>query len=81
MSKKRTCCIGWTKGLQRMKAEVLRLAPSIGPEQAGGLMNIVTAQHRARVAAIRARNAETRRRQSEESRQHNWRRFEDYCYA
>lgn len=63
MAKKRTCCIGWTKGLQRMKAHVLNLAPSIGPDQAVGLMNIVTAQHRGRVAAIKARNAETRHRQ------------------
>lgn len=70
MAKKRTCCIGWTKGLQRMKAEVLRLAPSIGPKQAGGLMNIVTAQHRARVAAIQARNAETKHRQLKERYDH-----------
>lgn len=70
MAKKRTCCIGWTKGLQRMKAQVLNLAPSIGPEQAGGLMNIVTAQHRDRVAAIKARNAETKRRQRNERVEH-----------
>lgn len=70
MAKKRTCCIGWTKGLQRMKAHVLHLAPSIGPEQAVGLMNIVTAQHRGRVAAIKARNAEKKHRHLKERYDH-----------
>ena len=63
MAKKRTCCIGWTKGLQRMKAQILNMAPAVGPDEAGRLLSIVESMHRARLFAIRARNAETKNHQ------------------
>lgn len=70
MAKKRTLCIGWTKGLQRMKAKIVNMAPVIGADQANALMGVVTAQHKGRVAAIQARNFETRHRQLIERHDH-----------
>ena len=75
MAKKRTCCIGWTKGLQRMKAQILSMAPAVGPDEAGRLLGVMNSIHRGRVQAIRARNAETKNRQRVEPAHHIERRL------
>lgn len=70
MAKKRTCCIGWMKDLQRMKARVLNMAPAVGPEETGRLLDVVSDMHSARVRAIRDVIQLKKIRQNNERRDH-----------